>query len=63
MFANGNVYFENETGTVTVVKASTTFEVVAKNAINERTLASLSAADGALYLRTDKALYRIEEKK
>jgi outer membrane protein assembly factor BamB len=62
LFANGNVYFENEKGTVTVVKADKKFEVVAKSTIPERTLASLAAADGALYLRTDKALYRIEHK-
>src|SRR5262245_16331160 len=62
LYANGNVYFENETGTITVVKASTKFEQVAKNAMNERTLASLAAADGAIFLRTEKALYRVEEK-
>ncbi len=63
LYANGNIYFENETGTVTVVKACTKFEQVAKNAINERTLASLAAADGAIFLRSEKGLYRIEEKK
>lgn len=62
LFANGNVYFENEKGVVTIVKASTKYEMVAKNTIPERTLASLAAADGVLYLRTDKALYRIENK-
>ena len=62
LFANGHVYFENEKGVVTVVKAGTKFETVAKNTIPERTLSSLAAADGALYLRTDKALYRIENK-
>jgi outer membrane protein assembly factor BamB len=62
LFANGNVYFENETGTVTVVKASKQFEVMARNSMNERTLASLAALDGAIFLRTEKALYRIEKK-
>jgi outer membrane protein assembly factor BamB len=63
LFANGNIYFENETGVVTVVKASKTFTVVAKNAMNEQTLSSLAAADGALFLRTEKAIYRIEDNK
>ena len=63
IFANGHVYFQNETGVVTVVRAGTTFKEVAKNSMKERTLASLAAADGALFLRTEKALYRIEEKK
>lgn len=60
--ANGHVYFLNEQGLTTVVKAGTTFEVVAKNALGERTLASLAAVDGAIFLRTEKNLYRIENK-
>ena len=58
--ADGKVYFQNEEGVGTVVKASTKFEVVAKNAIGEPTLASYAAADGALFLRTQNHLYRIE---
>ncbi len=61
LFANGHVYFENEKGVVTVVNASRTFKLVAKNTLPGRTLASLAAADGAIYLRTDEALYRIEK--
>ena len=63
LYANGYVYFQSETGVVTVVKASKQFEVVAKNSLGEKTLASFAACDGAIFLRTDKALYRIEEKK
>ncbi len=46
----------------TVLKAGTTFEVVKRNDLGERALASPAAVDGALYLRTEKALYRIEKK-
>ena len=44
--ADGKVYFQNEEGIGTVVKASTKFEVVAKNAIGEQTLASYGARGG-----------------
>jgi outer membrane protein assembly factor BamB len=62
ILADGKVYFLSEDGTCTVVKASPKFEIVANNPMKERTLASFAAADGALYLRTEKNLYRIEAK-
>ncbi len=62
LLADGLVYFLSEDGLCTVVKASPKFEIVAKNAMKERTLASFAAADGALYLRTEKNLYRIGAK-
>jgi outer membrane protein assembly factor BamB len=62
IYASGKVYFQSEDGVTTVVKAGTKFEEVAKNKLNERTLASFAVADGALYLRTDKNLYRFDAK-
>ena len=62
ILADGKVYFLSEDGVGVVVKASPKFEVVAKNPMKERTLASYAVADGALYLRTEKNLYRIEAK-
>jgi outer membrane protein assembly factor BamB len=62
ILADGKVYFQSEDGHGTVVKASTKFEVLGKSEMGERTLASYAAADGALFLRTDKHLYRIEAK-
>lgn len=61
LFADGKIYFQTETGTTYVVKAGKSFEQVAKNEIGERTLASFAAVKGALFLRTDKALYKICE--
>lgn len=60
--ADGNVYFTSEKGVVTIVKASRKFEILAKNAMKERTLASLAGVNGALYMRTEKAIYRIEQR-
>jgi outer membrane protein assembly factor BamB len=61
LYADGKIYFLSEEGVGVVVKAGRTFEVLARNDIKERSLASYAAADGALFLRTDKHLYRIEE--
>ena len=60
LYAGGKVYFQSEDGTGIVVKASERFEVVAKNEMHERTLASYAVVDGALFLRTEKRLYRFE---
>jgi hypothetical protein len=55
----GRVYFQNETGVGTVVKAGKTFEVLAKNELGEKTLASYAVADGALFIRSEGHLWRI----
>lgn len=57
--AGGRIYFLNEAGTTTVVRAGRKFEVLAKNDLNERTLASCAVADGAIFLRSEKHLWRI----
>jgi outer membrane protein assembly factor BamB len=57
--AAGRIYFLDEDGALTVVKAGKTFEKLARNELKARTLASPAAVEGALYLRTDKHLYRI----
>lgn len=62
ILADGKIYFLAEDGVGTVVKASKTYEVLARNEMNEKTLASYAAADGAIYLRTEKNLYRIQAK-
>ncbi len=60
--AGGKLYFQAEDGTATVVRAGTRFEVLAKNRLGERTLASYAAAGGALFLRTEKHLYRFQSR-
>ena len=61
VFADGRIYFLNEIGEVSVLTRGTTFERLATNTLPGRTLASLSVAGRALYLRTDSQLYRIEK--
>jgi outer membrane protein assembly factor BamB len=60
--ADGKIYFQSEEGVGTVIKAGKQFEVVARSDLGERSLASFAAADGALFIRTEKNLYRIEGK-
>jgi outer membrane protein assembly factor BamB len=61
LYADGKIYFQSEDGNGTVIKAGKKFEVLAKkNAMGERTFASYAVSDGALFIRTEKHLYRIE---
>lgn len=55
----GRLYFQNEEGVGTVLKAGKTFEVLAKNDLGERTLASPAVTDGAIFLRSKSQLWRL----
>jgi outer membrane protein assembly factor BamB len=57
--AEGRVYFQNEAGVGFVVKAGKTYQLLATNDLGERTLASPAVSDGALYLRSEKHLWKI----
>lgn len=53
------IYFVNESGVGYVVKASKTYELLATNALGEKSLASPAVADGVLYIRTESHLWKI----
>lgn len=57
--AEGRVYFLNEAGLMLVLKAGTDFVTLARNDLEERTLASPAVSDGALFIRTAEHLFRI----
>ncbi len=57
--ANGLIYFSNEEGDTTVIRAADSFEMISKNHLAEGTRASPSAADGRLFLRTFTHLYAL----
>ena len=59
LVADGKLYLMGMDGTVTVLRAGRTYELLAQNTIDEQLAASLAVADGTLYLRTYKALYAI----
>jgi len=60
IYANGRIYLQDEAGTCVVIEASRQFKELARNSLGERALASYAAANGALYIRTEKNLYRIQ---
>ena len=62
IYAAGRIYFFNEDAVTTVIKPSRQFEVLSVNPLSDEPLmASPAAAGHALYLRTEKHLYRVEE--
>ncbi len=59
--ADGKLYFLSEEGVGVVVRADRDkFRLVAKNPMNEKTLASYGVLDGDLLIRTETSLYRIK---
>ncbi len=55
------IYFLNEEGKTTVIAPGKEFKKLATNSVDGRTLASLAASNGSIYLRSAESLYRIEE--
>jgi outer membrane protein assembly factor BamB len=60
--AEGRIYFQNESGTGTVIRASREFTKLATNKLEERTLASYGVAENSLFIRTAGHLYRIAQR-
>jgi outer membrane protein assembly factor BamB len=63
LFADGKIYLPDESGKTTVIAPGTEYEELAANTLNERLLASFATAPGALFIRTEGNLYRIEASK
>jgi outer membrane protein assembly factor BamB len=59
--AEGRIYATNERGTVYVFAAADSFELLAKNDMRERCLATPAIAGGELFIRTEGHLYCIAE--
>ena len=62
-FADGKIFLHSQDGKTTVIAPGDRLKVLATNTLDGRQMASAAVVDGALLLRTDKALYRIEVKK
>jgi len=60
---DGKIYFVNEEGATTVMQAGAQPKFLSVNNLGDTFLASPAAAGGALYLRSDNALYCIAAKK
>ena len=61
VYAEGRIYLQSEQGIGFVLQASKEFKQLAKNTLEARTLASYAIAEGAIFLRTDKHLYRLQK--
>jgi outer membrane protein assembly factor BamB len=61
--ADGKIYVTNEDGLTTVFKAGPKFEILAENRMEEYCLSTIAISEGQLFLRTDKALYAIGQRK
>lgn len=54
---DGKVYVASDRGVVVVLAAGDKFDVLARNDLKERIVATPALADGVLYVRTDSALH------
>ncbi len=61
VFASGRIFVQSEEGIGTVLKAGKTFEVLAKNDLKERTLASYAVDEGVIYIRGAQHLFRVQQ--
>jgi outer membrane protein assembly factor BamB len=60
--ASGRLYLASDRGTITVVKAGDTFEVLAHNELEDPILASPALADNQLYVRSASQLWAFGSK-
>jgi outer membrane protein assembly factor BamB len=63
ILADGKIYVTNEDGLTSVVRAGPKFEIIAENDLEEYTLSSPAVSDGQIFIRTDKALYVIGQRR
>lgn len=61
LYAEGRVYFFGEDGKTSVVAAAGEFRPLATSQLDGSFMASAAVAGRALFLRTDRAVYRIED--
>ena len=59
----GHIFCLNEDGVTFVIKAGPEFEIVRTNSLDELCMATPAIAHGALFIRTNTKLYRIQEGK
>lgn len=61
--AAGRVYLTSEDGDINVIKAGSSYELLATNPMGEVLMATPALADGVLYVRGMQHLFAIQEKK
>lgn len=61
VLANGKIYFSSRNGIITVIKAGSNFNVLAKNDLDENISATPAIVDNNIFIRTDSSLYAFGE--
>jgi outer membrane protein assembly factor BamB len=59
--ADGHLYFFDEHGRCAILKAGRKLEVIAENQLPGRILVTPAVSGKAMFIRTDEALYRVEQ--
>ncbi len=59
LYADGRIYFFNREGVATVIEPGAKFVKLAENELESGFMASAAAVGDALYVRTEKAMYRL----
>jgi outer membrane protein assembly factor BamB len=55
--ADGRIYIASDRGAITVIKSGDAFEVLARNDLNDRIMASPALAENTLYVRSAKSIW------
>ena len=63
MFTDGRIYFQSEEGVTTVIAPGREFKKLATNTLDGAMLASMAVSDRSIFIRTDRRLYRISERR
>ena len=61
VFADGRIYIQSEEGITTVIAPGRQFQRLATNRLDGGMLASMAISNGAVFIRTDTSLYRIQQ--
>jgi hypothetical protein len=61
LFADGKIYLQSEAGEGIVLRPGPTFEELGRNALREKSLASYAVGDGAIFIRLERHLARIQQ--
>lgn len=62
LYADGHIYVSDQAGDTCVINPGRTLQVVARNPLPGKIMASPAAVGDSLYIRTDAALYRIADR-
>jgi outer membrane protein assembly factor BamB len=63
VFADGRIYFLSEEGVTTVIQPGNAFRSLATSTLDGATLASMAVSGGSVFIRSDRHLYRIANRK